>query len=108
MTKITFECLGGMLPRNLNLTLYLDFMPPRDALNLIWMIQKANFFSLPRNLIKHPEPEKILYSITVEDEYQRHRVIANENSTPSALESLVNELSIRLARQQSLNCWQIN
>lgn len=99
MMKITFECSGGMLPQNLSLTLRLDRLPSQDALNLLRMIQKANFFGLPRNLIKSPEPEKIFYTITVEDEYQRHRVQANENSTPPILRPLVDELSMRLTNQ---------
>ncbi len=99
MTKITFACSGGMLTGTMDLTLYLDRLPSQEALNLLRLIYKANFFNLPRNLIKHPEPEKILYTITVDDGQYRHRVQANENSTPSTLKPLVNELSMRLDGQ---------
>ncbi|MEW5940844.1 MAG: protealysin inhibitor emfourin [Chloroflexota bacterium] len=96
MTQITFECSGGMLSRRVGLMLDLENLPPRESINLLRLIYHADFFNLPANLVKRPEPEKILYTITVDNGRDHHRVQVSENSAPSALMPLVNELSLRL------------
>ena len=96
MAKIIFECSGGMLDQDRDLTVNLDNLPNGEAHTLLQLIQDANFFNLPSNLLKHPDPEKIQYAITVDAGIVFHTVRANENSTPQSLRPLLNELSARM------------
>ncbi len=96
MAKIIFECSGGILDRDADLTLNLNTLPSNEAQNLLQLIRDSNFFNLPANLIKQPEPEKIQYAITVDVGIVYHTVRATENTTPPSLKPLLTELSTRL------------
>jgi len=96
MTKIIFECSGGVLDRDRDLTVHLDNLPGGEAQTLLHLIREANFFNIPSNLINNPDPEKIQYKITVDAGIVFHTVRGNENTTPAALRPLLNELSARM------------
>ena len=96
MTSIIFECSGGMLDRSMDLTLKLDDLPGRETRELIELIRDANFFNLPSNLIKNPDPEEIQYTITVDAGAVFHTVRTHENATPPSLRPLLKELSMRM------------
>ena len=51
MTKIAFERSGGFLGQNIELNLDLDTLPASEALNLIHLVQQADFFKLPEDLV---------------------------------------------------------
>lgn len=96
MTKIIFKCSGGMLDREIDLTLYLDDLPADETKKLLQLIKEADFYNLPTNLIKYPSPEKIEYIIGVENGNARHTVRVNEETMPPELRPLLNELSTRM------------
>jgi len=85
-----------MLDRNRDLTVDLASLPGGEAQNLLQLIRESNFFNIPSNLIQQPDPEKIQYRITVDAGIVFHTVRGNENTTPTALRPLLNELSARM------------
>jgi hypothetical protein len=99
MTKIIFECSGGMLDRDRDLTVNLENLPGSEAKALLHLIREANFFNIPSNLIKNPDPEKIQYKITVDAGIVFYTVRGNENTTPESLRPLLNELTARLGAE---------
>lgn len=99
MAKINLERSGGMLNHSTDFTFDLDSLPADYARDLFQLIQEADFFNLPKNLIKHPDPEKIQYRITVEAGNTSHSVQTNEDTAPSSLRALLIELSKMMDNQ---------
>jgi Emfourin len=96
MTKIIFECSGGILDCEVDLTLNLNTLPSNEAQNLLQLIRDSNFFNLPANLIRQPEPENAQYAITVDVGIVNHTVRATENTAPPSLKPLLAELFTRM------------
>lgn len=95
MTKIIFECSGGMPYDNVDLTLNLETLPDDEAQNLLQLIREANFFNLPSSLIEQPDQEQPHYVITVDVGIIYHTVHVTQNTTPLTLKPLLDELSTR-------------
>src|SRR5262245_31074720 len=93
MTKIQFERTGGIVGQNIELDLDLDTLPASEALNLIHLIQEANFFKLPEDLVGTSTPDEFVYTLTVESGSSRHSVRASDTSSPESLRPLLNVLS---------------
>ena len=93
MTKILFERSGGILGQGIDLDLDLDTLPASEALNLIHLVQDANFFKLPEDLVATSTPDEFIYTLTVESGTARHRVRTSDTSAPEALRPLLNVLS---------------
>ena len=93
MTKITFERSGGLMGQNINLDLDLDTLPASEALNLIHLIQEADFFKLPEDLVATSTPDEFVYSLTVESGSAQHFVRASDTNAPESLRPLLNVLS---------------
>lgn len=92
MTKITFERSGGLLGQTINTALDLDGVPSSESQHLLRLIQEADFFRIPENLVARLTADEFLYTITVQAGVTRHRVRVSDTSMPEALRPLINEL----------------
>ena len=93
MTKIAFERSGGFLGQNIDLNLDLDTLPASEALNLIHLVQEADFFKLPEDVVATSTPDEFVYTLTVESGLSRHCVRTSDTSAPESLRPLLNVLS---------------
>jgi len=93
MTKILFERSGGIVGQDIKLDLDLDTLPASEALNLIHLIQEADFFKLPEDLVATSTPDEFVYILTVESGSSQHCVRSSDTSSPEALRPLLNVLS---------------
>ena len=93
MTTITFKRSGGFIGQGMRLQLELNQLPSEDARYLIQLIEQAEFFSLPENLIVKFNPDEYQYTITVDAGTMTHTVRANDSTMPTSLRPLVERLS---------------
>ena len=93
MTTITFKRSGGLIGRGMRLQVDLDQLPIHDARYLARLIEQAEFFNLPENLIIKFNPDEYQYTITVDLGVTSHTVRTNDTTMPGSLRPLVDELS---------------
>jgi hypothetical protein len=93
MTKIAFERSGGFLGQEINLHLDLDTLPANEALNLIHLVQQADFFKLPEDSVATSTADEFVYTLTVESGSSRHCVRTSDTSAPESIRPLLNVLS---------------
>jgi hypothetical protein len=94
MTTITFKRSGGFIGKGMRLQLSLDTLPANDARALLRLIEQAEFFTLPENLIVRFNPDEYQYTITIEAGVVCHTVRTNDTTMPASLRPLVDELSL--------------
>lgn len=93
MTTITFKRSGGFVGKGMKCELDLNQVPQADAHSFIRLIQQAEFFSIPENLIVKFNPDEYQYMITVDAGAVCHTVRTNDTTMPASLRPLVDELS---------------
>jgi hypothetical protein len=93
MTTITFKRCGGFVGTGMRLQLSLDQLPAGDANALVRLIEQAEFFHIPENLIVKFNPDEFQYTITVDAGIICHTVRTNDTTMPASLRPLVEELS---------------
>ena len=93
MTTITFKRCGGFVGKGMRYHLHLDELPGDDASALLRLIQQAEFFNIPENLIVKFNPDEYQYTITVDAGVISHTVRTNDTTMPTSLRPLVDELS---------------
>ncbi len=93
--RVSYERSGGFMGRKLNFSVDLDELPNDQAETLNRLLQQADFFNLPENLISRPMPDEFTYSITVETATQRHMVRVSDTSMTDRLRPLLDNLSMR-------------
>jgi len=93
MAKIMFERSGGFLGQSIDITLDLDTLPSSESRHMLYLIQEADFFNIPENLVARSTTDEFLYTITVEAGATRHRVRVSDTAMPEALRPLINELT---------------
>ena len=93
MAKITFERSGGVLGQIINTTPDLDSLSSSESEHLLDLIQKADFFHIPENLVARSTVDEFLYTITVQAGAMRHRVHISDTSMPESLRPLIRELT---------------
>jgi Emfourin len=93
MTTITFKRSGGFVGKGMRLQVQLDELPSNDARALIRLIEKAQFFNIPENLIVKFNPDEYQYTITIDAGVICHTVRTNDTTMPASLRPLVDELS---------------
>ena len=93
MTTITFKRSGGFVGKGMRFQLILDELPRNDASALLRLIEQAEFFNLPENLIVKFNPDEYQYTITVDAGIISHTVRTNDTTMPALLRPLVEELS---------------
>jgi hypothetical protein len=93
--RISYERSGGFMGRKLNFSVDLDDLPNDQAETLKRLLEKADFFNLPENLISRPVPDEFTYIITVETATQSHRVRASDTSMTVPMRPLLDDLYMR-------------
>jgi hypothetical protein len=93
MTTITFKRSGGFVGKGMRFQLSLDELPSNNASALIYLIEQAEFFNIPENLIVKFNPDEYQYTITVDAGVICHTVRTNDTTMPALLRPLVDELS---------------
>ncbi len=93
MTTITFKRSGGFIGKGMRLEVKLEELPRDRAQALMRLIEQAEFFKLPENLIVRFNPDEYQYTITVDMGVIYHTVRANDTTLPASLRPLVEELS---------------
>ena len=93
MTTISFKRCGGFIGKGMRYELNLNQLPQNDAYSLIRLIQQAEFFNIPENLIVKFNPDEYQYTITVDVGIICHTVRTNDTTMPASLRPLVDELS---------------
>ena len=63
MTTITFKRSGGFVGQGMKYEINLHHLPSDDARKLIHLIEKAEFFNLPENLITKFMPDEYQYPL---------------------------------------------
>ncbi len=100
MAKITFKRSGGFMGRGTNFELNLNNLPISTVRNITRLVEEAQFFDLPENLIKNFKPDELQYEITVDAGITNHTVYTNDSTMPSSLRPLVRELSLLSSTSQ--------
>lgn len=93
MTTVTFKRSGGFIGKGMKYELNLNQLPTEDARYLIHLIEQAQFFDLPENLIIKFNPDEYQYTITVDADVMTHTVRTNDSTMPASLRPLVDQLS---------------
>jgi hypothetical protein len=93
MTTISFKRSGGFIGKGMRFQLTLDELPSSSASALLRLIEQAEFFNLPENLIVKFNPDEYQYTITVDAGMMCHTVRTNDTTMPASLRPLVDELS---------------
>ena len=92
MARIIFERSGGFLEPPIDFTLDLDTLSPGEAQRLLYLIEDADFFRLPQDLVAASTVDEFLYTITVEAGATRQRICVSEMNVPESLQLLINDL----------------
>ena len=93
MTTIAFKRSGGFVGQGMRFQLDLEQLPAKDARYVIYLIEQAEFFNLPENLIVKFNPDEYQYTITIDVGIISHTVRTNDTTMPASLRPLVDELS---------------
>lgn len=93
MTTITFKRSGGFVGTGMKFQLNLNELPDNNARHLIHLIENAEFFNIPENLIVKFNPDEYQYMITIDAGIVSHTVRMNDTTMPISLRPLVDELS---------------
>jgi len=101
MAKISFKRSGGFIGRGFRFELNLNNLPISTVRNITRLVEEAQFFDLPENLIKNFKPDEYQYTITVDAGITNHTVRTNDSTMPSSLRPLVKELSLLGANAQN-------
>jgi hypothetical protein len=103
MAKIMFKRSGGFIGQGMRFELNLNSMPISAVRNITRLVEEAQFFDLPENLIKNFNPDEYQYTITVDAGITYHTVRTNDSTMPSSLRPLVKELSLLSSAYQEVN-----
>lgn len=103
MAKITFKRSGGFIGRGMRFELNLNNLPISTVRNITRLVEEAQFFDLPENLIKNFKPDEYQYTITVDAGITFHTVYTNDSTMPGSLRPLVKELTLLGSASQPIN-----
>jgi len=93
MTKIIFERFGGFLESPIALVLDVNALSPREAKYIMYLIEEADFFRFPEDLVDESAVDEFTYAITIEADSVRHRVHVSAMYLSEPLQLLVDELA---------------
>jgi hypothetical protein len=102
--RLTYQRSGGFSGLMQTFSLEVESLPPEEAQELETLVESADFFSLPEQIVSDPPgADRFHYTITVETGDRRHRVSAGETALPENLRPLVEKLGklSRAARYRS-------
>jgi len=103
MATITFKRSGGFIGRGMRFELNLNSLPISAVRNITRLVEEAQFFDLPENLIKKFKPDEYQYTITVDAGITNHTVRTNDSTMPSSLRPLVRELALLSVNAENQN-----
>jgi hypothetical protein len=103
MAKITFKQSDGFVGGGTRLELNLNSLPISMVRNITRLVEEAQFFDLPENLIRSFKPDESQYTITVDAGITNHTVHTNDSTMPRSLRLLVKELSLLSSTTQEVN-----
>ena len=66
MAKITFKRSGGFIGNGMRFEVNLNDLPISAVRHITRLVEEAQFFDLPENLIKTFKPDEYQYTITVD------------------------------------------
>jgi len=95
-----FNRSGGFIGQGMRFELNLNDLPISSVRNLTRLVEEAQFFDLPENLIKTFKPNEYQYTITVDAGITNHTVRTNDSTMPNSLRPLIKELSLLSAVRQ--------
>jgi len=87
--------------RKVSINLDLDELPARQSRTLQRLLDEADFFNLPENLISKSLPDGFRYTITVEEETVIRTVQLSDTTAPEALRPLLEDLSRRVRSKKA-------
>jgi len=93
MANIIFERSSGFLEPPIALTLDVNTLSPREAKHITYLIEDADFFRFPEDLVDESADDEFIYTITIETGNTQHRVRVSEMYLSEPLQVLVDELS---------------
>jgi len=102
MAKISFKRSGGFIGRGMRFELNLNNLPISAVRNITRLVEEAQFFDLPENLIKTFKPDEYQYTITVDAGITNNTVRTNDSTMPSSLRPLIRELSLLSTANQDM------
>lgn len=102
MAKITFKRSGGFIGRGLRFELNLNNLPISAVRNITRLVEEAQFFDLPEDMVRNFQPDEYQYTITVDAGITNHTVHTNDSTMPSSLKPLIRELSLMSAASQEV------
>jgi hypothetical protein len=88
-----FKRCGGFIGTGMRFQIDLDELSVNDASYIVRLIEQAEFFKLPENMIVKFNPDEYQYTITVDRGVTSHTVRTNDTTMPASLRPLVDELS---------------
>jgi phage portal protein BeeE len=94
MTHITFDRSGGVIGSDMHLELDTQNLSEEDASVLRRLIDEADFFNLPENLVVQPNTDEFQYQITIDDDERSHTVRVSDSSMEKPLHPLIKELTL--------------
>lgn len=102
MAKITFKRSGGFIGNGMRFEVNLNDLPISAVRHITRLVEEAQFFDLPENLIKTFKPDEYQYTITVDAGITNHTVRTNDSTMPSSLRPLIKELALLSTVRQEL------
>ena len=94
MTTVSFERSGGVIGNELRFDINLNTIPDDEAIQLMRLIDKADFFNVPENLAGSTSPDEFQYAIKVDNGGDTHTVRTTDTTMPENLRPLVRELTM--------------
>lgn len=91
---VKLERTGGFAGMKMSVAVDTDTLSPDDAQELRKLMDAANFFELPPEILgETPGADRFLYTLTAEMENRRHVVHTTEAAADGALKQLINWLT---------------
>jgi hypothetical protein len=94
MTRIMYEWPGGALGNNIHFEQELESLSEDNARNLLRLIQEADFFNLPEDLVVHPNLDEFQYRITIEEDDRSQTARISDSTMEKSLLPLIKELTL--------------
>lgn len=94
MATISFKRSGGFIGKGMRFEVNLNDLPIGAVHTITRLVEEAQFFDLPENLIKTFKPDEYQYTITVDAGITNHTVRTNDSTMPNSLRPLIKELSM--------------
>lgn len=89
-----YEWSDGALGNNIHFEQELESLSRDNARNLLRLIQEADFFNLPEDLVVHPNLDESQFRITIEEDDRSHTARISDSTMEKSLLPLIKELTL--------------